>query len=99
MVSPDQKPKFFSKSRLSQKTNAALKLAVEQKLAASDHEQIVVYSNKPVMGQDLVNKEFFNSDRHKLIATWARQDGETTILLDDESVIIASWNTRDIKRI
>lgn len=99
LVAPDQKPKFFGKSRLSLKTNAALKLAVEQKLAVSDLEQIVVYFKNPVMGQDPVNKEFFTSDRHKLIATWARQDGETTIFLDDDSVIIASWNTREIKTI
>jgi len=99
LVAPDQKPKFFGKSRLSLKTNAALKLAVEQRLAASDLEQIVVYFNKPVTGQDPLNKELFTSDRHKLIATWARQDGETTIFLDDDSVIIASWNTRDIKTI
>jgi len=99
LIAPDQKPKFFGKSRLSLKTNAALKLAVEQKLAVSDLEQITVYFKIPVIGQDPVNKEFFTSDRHKLIATWARQDGETTIFLDDDSVIIASWNTRDIKTI
>ena len=99
LVAPDQKPKFFGKSRLSLKTNAALKLAVEQKLAVSDLEQITVYFKIAVMGQDPVSKEFFTSDRHKLIATWARQDGETTIFLDDDSVIIASWNTRDIKTI
>lgn len=99
LVSPDQKPKYLSKSRLSQKTNTALKKAVEQRLARNDNEQIVVYFNKPVLGKDPINEELFNSDRHKLIATWARQDGETTIFLDDDSVIIASWNTRDIKTI
>jgi hypothetical protein len=72
LVTTDQRPKFFGKSRLSLKTNAALKQAVEQKLAVSDFEQIVVYFKNPVIGQDPVNKEFFTSDRHKLIATWAR---------------------------
>jgi len=99
LVKPGQKPKFLNNSRLSKKTNAALKAAVDQKLTASDLEVIVVYFNNPVTGQDPANKEFFNSDRHKLVATWARQDGETTIFLDDDSVIIASWNTRDIKTI
>jgi hypothetical protein len=99
LVTTDQKPKLFGKSRLPLKTNAGLKQAVEQKLAVSDFEQIVVYFKNPVIGQDPVNKEFFTSDRHKLIATWARQDGETTIFLDDDSVIIASWNTREIKTI
>ena len=68
-------------------------------MSAKDVEQIVVHFNKPVMGQDPLSKELFNADRHKLIATWARQDGETTIFLDDDSVIIASWNTREIKTI
>lgn len=68
-------------------------------MLANDPEQIVVYFIKPVIGQDPLNGESFNADRHKLIATWARQDGETTIFLDDDSVIIASWKTRDIKTI
>ena len=68
-------------------------------MPARDVEQIVVHFYKPVMGKDPLSMEFFNADRHKLIATWARQDGETTIFLDDDSVIIASWKTRDIKTI
>lgn len=99
LVAPEQKNKFSGKSRLSKKTNAALKHAVEQRLSTSDLELITVYFNKPVSGQDPEDKEFFNSDRHKLIATWARQDGETTIFLDDDSVVVSSWNTRDIKTI
>ncbi len=99
ILNPENRPKFFGKHRKSLRTNAVLKNAVEQKFAKADSNQIIVYFNKPVAGKDPYDKDFFHSDRHKLLATWARQDGETTIFLDDDAVIVASWNTRDIKTI
>ena len=99
LVKPDTKRFPFNRSKKPTNTHAHLRKAVEQRLAIADLEQIVVYFSKPVMGQDPQNEEFFTSDRHKLIATWARQDGETTAFLNDDGEIIASWNTRDIKSI
>jgi len=99
LLKPDAKRFPFNRTKRSTNTNEQLRSAVEQRLAIADLEQIVVYFSKPVIGQDHENKEFFTSDRHKLIATWARQDGETTAFLNDDGEIIASWNTRDIKSI
>jgi hypothetical protein len=98
IIAPEQKPNLFRRKNL-RKTNAVLKNAVEQKFAVGESDQITVYFNKPVAGQDPQDKDFFNADRHKLFSTWARQDGETTTFLDDDGVIVASCNTRDIKTI
>ncbi len=98
LIAPEKKPNLFRRKKL-RHTNAVLRNAVEQKFAVDETDQITVYFNRPVAGQDPQDKDFFHSDRHKLFATWARQDGETTTFLDDDGVIVASWNTRDIKTI
>jgi hypothetical protein len=60
---------------------------------------VSVWFHNPVSGMDVEDGFVFISNRHKILASWAQQDGLQTKFLDDEGEIIAQWSTVDVSHI
>ncbi len=48
---------------------------------------------RPVKGIDLDSGDVFTSDRHRVLASWARVNKDLTEFMNDDEEIIASWQT------
>lgn len=79
--------------------NEEILAATNKKRTYIEQEFIVVYFLKPVKGEDPFTGDIFNSDRHVLKASWAKQDGKVTLFMNEEGMAVASWNTQEINQI
>ncbi len=62
-------------------------------------EMVSIRFNKPVSGTDPFDHTDIISTKHWVSASWAKQDGNETLFLDEEGTVIASWPTSDLESI
>jgi len=84
----------FSKKSVSKNSNASLRIDKNSQPNKND-EYIVITFKEAVLGKDPIDGTKFLSNRHKVSAEWARQDGLETLFITNGE-IVAKWPTRII---
>ena len=64
-----------------------------------DKDTVSIWFHNPVSGIDIEDGSIFLSNRHKVKANWAQQDGIQTKFINDEGEIVAQWSTVDVSHI
>ncbi len=64
-----------------------------------DKDTVNIWFHNPVSGIDIEDGSIFLSNRHKVKANWAQQDGVQTKFMNDEGEIVAQWSTIDVSHI
>lgn len=97
---PTKSALYSGRRKRFRNTNAEIITKTELR-ATQDEEQelITVLFSSPVKGFDPISGDLFTSDRHKVFANWARVNKEITEFLNDDSLIVASWETKTISSI
>jgi hypothetical protein len=100
LSTPDSRSLFPRRLKRTRNTNSEIVAKTQMKNAQiEDQDSIIIRFTEPVNGFDPESGDLFLSDRHKVIATWARVDNKITEFLNDDSQIIGSWETSVIKTI
>lgn len=63
-------------------------------MTLSEHGLARVDFVEPVEGRDALDEGTFISNRHYVAATWARQDDQETVFVDDAGAVVARWATK-----
>jgi hypothetical protein len=95
LTSSPHKKQIHRAKKTKKNSNALLRLGANLNLP---DQFIVVNFTIPVNGMDPTDGSKFFSDRHKVRADWARQDGSETLFMIDGEVI-CSWPTNVIAKI
>lgn len=92
IASPE--PKKFKTPRSKVRKTKGVRVSV-----SPTDEMVSIRFKKPVSGKDPFDHTDIVSTKHWVSASWAKQDGNETLLLDEEGTVMASWPTSDLESI
>lgn len=92
IASPE--PKKFKTPRSKVRKTKGVRVSV-----SPTDEMVSIRFKKPVSGKDPFDHTDIVSTKHWVSANWAKQDGNETLLLDEEGTVMASWPTSDLESI